>query len=72
MTVDNPLDTMPLFVRASSIIPMTQVMQYVNEVPDAAYEIRIYRGDDANFMIYEDAGDTYDYEQGAFAFINVD
>ncbi|CAF2374675.1 unnamed protein product [Rotaria sp. Silwood2] len=71
MTVDNPLDTMPLFVRASSIIPMTQVMQYVNEVPDAAYEIRIYRGDDANFMIYEDAGDTYDYEQGAFAFINL-
>ncbi|CAF3377983.1 unnamed protein product [Rotaria sp. Silwood1] len=69
MTVDAPLDTMPLFVRAGSIIPMTQVMQYVNEVPSAAYEIRIYRGDDTNFTIYEDAGDKYDYEQGSFALI---
>ena len=71
ITADAPLDTMPLFVRAGSIIPMTQVMQYVNEVPNAPYEIRIYRGADTNFTIYEDAGDTYDYEKGAFALINL-
>jgi alpha-D-xyloside xylohydrolase len=62
---------MPLFVRAGSILPMTQVMQYVNEVPSAPYEIRVYRGGDTSFTIYEDAGDTYDYEQGAFALINL-
>jgi alpha-D-xyloside xylohydrolase len=66
-----PLDTMLLFVRAGSIIPMTQVMQYVNEIPNAPYEIRIYRGNDTTFTIDEDAGDTYDYEQGAFALINL-
>jgi alpha-D-xyloside xylohydrolase len=71
MTADAPLDTMPLFVRAGSILPMTQVMQYVNEVPSAPYEIRVYRGGDTSFTIYEDAGDTYDYEQGAFALINL-
>jgi alpha-D-xyloside xylohydrolase len=71
ITADAPLDTMPLFVPAGSMIPMTQVMQYVNEVPSAPYEIRIYRGEDSNFTIYEDAGDTYDYEQGAFALINL-
>jgi alpha-D-xyloside xylohydrolase len=71
MTADAPLDTMPLYVRAGSIVPMTQVMQYVNEVPSAPYEIRVYRGGDTSFTIYEDAGDTYDYEQGAFALINL-
>ncbi|CAF4865588.1 unnamed protein product, partial [Rotaria magnacalcarata] len=40
------LDTLPIFVREGSIIPMTQVMQYVDEVTDAPYEIRIYRGAD--------------------------
>lgn len=71
ITANAPLDTIPLFVRAGSIISMTEVMQYVNEIPDAPYEIRIYRGSDSNFTIYEDAGDTYDYEQGAFALINL-
>ena len=46
-------------------------MQYVNEVPDAPYEVRIYRGGDGTFTIYEDAGDTYEYESGAFALINL-
>jgi alpha-D-xyloside xylohydrolase len=40
-------------------------------VPSAPYETRIYRGPDTTFMIYEDAGDTYDYEKGAFALISL-
>ena len=51
---------------------MTQVMQYVDEVPDAAYEIRVYCGADARFTIYEDAGDGYGYENGDFALIQID
>ncbi len=35
----------------------------------APYEIRVYRGADTSFTIYEDAGDSYDYEQGAYALI---
>ncbi len=62
---------MPLFVRASSIIPMAQVIQYLNEILNAPYEIRIYRGADTKFTIYEDAGDTYHYEQDEFALINL-
>jgi alpha-D-xyloside xylohydrolase len=46
-------------------------MQYVNEIPDAPYEIRIYRGADGEFTIYEDAGDGYEYEHGAFALIRL-
>ncbi|MEO8617719.1 MAG: DUF5110 domain-containing protein [Luteolibacter sp.] len=59
-----PLDVFPLYVRAGSIVPMSPVMNYVTEKPDAPYEIRIYPGADANFTIYEDDNETYDYEKG--------
>jgi alpha-D-xyloside xylohydrolase len=67
IVADAPLETLPLFVRAGSIVPMTETMQFVDEKPDAPYEVRIYRGADGAFMLYEDAGDNYDYERGAFA-----
>jgi len=61
---DCPLDILPLYVRAGSIVPMGPVVQYATENPEAAYEIRIYPGADAKFTIYEDDNETYNYEQG--------
>jgi alpha-D-xyloside xylohydrolase len=66
-----PLETMPVFVRAGAIVPMSPVMQYVDETPDAPYEVRIYRGADGEFTLYEDAGDGYDYEKGAHALVKL-
>lgn len=66
-----PLETLPLFVPAGSILPMSPVMQYVDETPDAPYEVRIYRGKDAVFSLYEDAGDDYTYEQGDFSIVTL-
>ena len=65
------LDTLPIFVRAGSILPMSPVMQFTDEIPDAPYEIRIYRGQNAEFCLYEDAGDSYDYEQGHYALVKL-
>lgn len=59
-----PLDIVPLYVRAGSIVPMGPVVQYATEAPDAPYEIRIYPGADARFTIYEDDNETYAYEKG--------
>ena len=59
-----PLDTMPVYVRAGSIVPMGPAVHYATERPDAPYEIRIYPGADAKFTIYEDDNETYAYEQG--------
>ena len=59
-----PLVTLPIYVRAGSIVPMGPAVRYVSERPDAPYEIRIYPGADAKFTIYEDDGETYDYEKG--------
>jgi alpha-D-xyloside xylohydrolase len=42
-------------------------VQYADEKPDAAYELRIYPGADGCFELYEDEGDNYNYEQGAYA-----
>ena len=50
---------------------MTQVQQYVDEHPNASVELHIFPGQDGAFQLYEDAGDGYDYERGAFATIDI-
>jgi alpha-D-xyloside xylohydrolase len=59
-----PLDILPLYVRAGSIVPFGPDVQYATEKPDAPYEIRIYPGANAKFTIYEDDNETYAYEKG--------
>jgi alpha-D-xyloside xylohydrolase len=59
-----PLDRMPLYVKAGSILPLGPAVEYATESPDAPLELRIYRGADADFTLYQDEGDTYDYEKG--------
>jgi alpha-D-xyloside xylohydrolase len=58
-----PLSQIPLYVRAGSIVPMGPMIQYATESADPL-EIRVYKGRDASFTLYEDEGDTYAYETG--------
>lgn len=67
ITSDAKIDKLPLLIRQGSIIPMGPVVQYSSEKPDAEWKIRIYPGADASFTIYEDEGDNYNYEEGAFS-----
>jgi alpha-D-xyloside xylohydrolase len=67
VTREAPLDIVPLYVRAGSIVPMGPMVQYATEQPAAPYEIRIYPGADARFTMYEDDNETYDYEKGQYA-----
>jgi alpha-D-xyloside xylohydrolase len=71
VVADAPLEKMPLYVRAGSIVPMTRAMQYADEDISAPYQIRVYCGADAVFELYEDAGDGYAYEAGAYATIRL-
>ena len=66
---DAPLDRIPLYVRAGSIIPLGPDIEYASEKPAGPIELRIYKGADATFDLYQDAGDSYDYEKGAHAVI---
>jgi alpha-D-xyloside xylohydrolase len=71
MDAPAPLEIIPVYVRAGSILPMTEAMQYVDERPNAGWEIRVYTGADARFALYEDAGDGYAYEQGESATVEI-
>jgi alpha-D-xyloside xylohydrolase len=65
------LGEIPVYVRAGSILPLAQPQQYVDEHPAAPVELHIYPGQDGRFQLYEDGGDGYAYEQGAFATIEI-
>jgi alpha-D-xyloside xylohydrolase len=67
-SVSAPLSEIPLFVKAGSIVPMGPNIEYATESIDPL-EIRVYRGADGTFVLYEDAGDTYDYESGHYSLI---
>src|ERR1035437_8789784 len=64
-----PIDILPLYVRAGSIVPFGPGIQYATEKPLDPIELRVYRGADGEFTLYEDEGDNYNYEKGASATI---
>ena len=66
---DAPLDRIPLFVKAGSIIPMGKIIQSSAEKSDTL-EIRVYKGANGEFTLYEDEGDNYNYEKGKYATIS--
>lgn len=66
-----PVETVPLFVRPGSIIPMGPFLQYSSEKPADPIEFRIYRGASGKFTLYEDEYDNYNYEKGKYATIPI-
>lgn len=64
ITVPTTLATIPLYVRAGSIVPIGPDVQYTTERPWDNLEIRLYPGADGSFTLYEDDGHTYAYERG--------
>jgi alpha-D-xyloside xylohydrolase len=64
-----PLSTIPLYVRAGSIVPMGAAAECTEQLHRDTLEIRIYRGADGTFELYEDEGNNYNYEQGRYAII---
>ena len=64
ITVEAPIDTLPLFVRAGSIVPLGAPVESTHQ-PQAIEKIRIYPGADARFTLFSDDGTTYAYEKGA-------
>jgi alpha-D-xyloside xylohydrolase len=64
ITVAAPIDTIPLFVRAGSIVPLGAPVESTHQ-PQALERIRVYPGADARFTLFSDDGKTYAYEKGA-------
>lgn len=64
-----PLDILPLYVRAGSILPIGPKVQYAEERKWDKLEIRVYEGANGEFILYEDENDNYNYEKGMFSTI---
>ena len=69
ITLQTCFNRVPMFVRAGSILPLGPEMQYVGEKAWDHLELRVYPGADGSFTLYEDEGDNYNYEQGAYTTI---
>ncbi|HZS99246.1 MAG TPA: TIM-barrel domain-containing protein [Terriglobales bacterium] len=66
------LETLPLYVRAGSILPLGPVRQHVAEKSDQPLSITVYPGRDASFLLYEDDGTSFNYRKGDWMGIQMD
>lgn len=71
LDVPVPIETLPLYIKAGSIVPMGPFLQYATEKPADPVELRIYTGANGSFTLYEDENDSYNYEKGIHASIPI-
>lgn len=64
--IDAPLDTLPLFVKAGSVIPSVPAASYVGEERGEALTLDVYLAAEARYTLYEDDGLTHRYRDGAY------
>jgi alpha-D-xyloside xylohydrolase len=70
INADAPLERIPIYARAGSIVPYGPLVQSASGKPDPI-DLRVYAGANGDFTLYEDEGDNYDYEHGARAVIPI-
>src|SRR6202021_151436 len=66
-----PLERLPLYIRAGSILPLGPEEEWSTQKPADPIELRIYRGANADFTLYADENDNYDYEKGVYSTIGL-
>ena len=71
ITLDHPapMETLPLFIKEGSIVPVGPDLQYTAEKPADTLTLYVYGGKNAVLNLYEDEGLNYEYEHGAFSVI---
>lgn len=67
ITIDAPIDHIPLFVKSGSILPMADGLRHAAMLPQSGITLHVYPGDNAVLDLYEDGGDGYDYENGEYS-----
>ena len=66
---ESPLDIIPLYIKAGTILPIGPKVQYATEKKWDNIELRLYEGANGEFTLYEDENDNYNYEKGAYSTI---
>ncbi len=70
--VKAPYERVPLYVRAGSIVPFGEDIQYTDEKPADHIILYVYQGADGDFTLYEDEGVNYNYEKGMYTMIPIE
>jgi len=65
-TKQTPLDIIPIYIKAGSVLPIGPKVQYATEKKWDNLEIRVYPGANGDFTLYEDENDNYNYEKGKY------
>ncbi len=63
IVADAPIERLPLFVRAGSVVPLGSEIDSAQQVQKIA-SVRVYPGANGSFTLFEDDGKTYAYEKG--------
>jgi len=66
LRISPELATLPVFVRAGSILPIAPIVQSTNEIPQGPLTLRVYAGDQCEGALYQDDGKTYAYQHGSY------
>lgn len=66
LEADAPLEKIPLYVKAGSILPMGPAVEYPVQDVHPELTLHVYPGASGSFILYDDEGDSYRYEKGAF------
>lgn len=72
ISYDAPIDRLPLFVKAGSIVPMYPWMNYVGERVIDEVEFEVYPGGECSFVLYDDDGETTGYLNGETCRVRVE
>ena len=72
VTREVDVSMIPIYMSAGSILPYAYNAQSTRDVQRSdSLQLRIYPGADGEFVLYEDEGDSYRYEQGAYSTIRM-
>jgi alpha-D-xyloside xylohydrolase len=71
MVAQAPIEIMPLYVKAGSILPTTEVVQHSGASSNSHISLTIYPGCDGSFKLYQDDNDGYCYENGEHAMVTL-
>lgn len=70
VTVDTPINRLPLFVRGGSIIPFVEPGEYAAATAASPLTFCVWPGNDASFELYDDNGDGYNFEKGEYSVVS--
>jgi alpha-D-xyloside xylohydrolase len=70
-TVEMSADEIPLFVKEGAILPLAEPVEYITSETVLDIACHVYGTPEKSFFLFEDDGETFDFEKGAFNWVEL-